>query len=107
MHRLMLATLAVSTLSAGAAFAQSTPAADPSAPGNPAIAAKHKGTAEIATAGANSFTQGQARKRITKAGYTDVSKLTKDANGLWQGAAMKDGASVNVALDYKGDVVVR
>jgi opacity protein-like surface antigen len=106
MRRLLIATLAVSALS-GAAFAQSTPAADPSAPGNPAIAAKHKGTAEMATAGHNSFTEGQARKRITKAGYTGVSKLTKDAQGLWQGTAMKSGASVNVALDYKGDVVVR
>ena len=107
MRRLLIATLAVSALCAGAAIAQDTPAADPSAPGNPAIAASHKGTAETATAGHNSFTEGQARKRIAKAGYTSVSKLTKDAQGLWQGTAMKDGASVNVALDFKGDVVVR
>src|SRR3978361_1928661 len=101
MRRLLIATLAVSALSASVAFAQDTPAASPSAPGNPAIAASHKGTAETATAGHNSFTEGQARKRISKAGYTGVSKLTKDANGLWQGTAMKGGANVNVALDYK------
>jgi hypothetical protein len=107
MRRLLIATLAIATFGAGAAFAQDTPAADPAAAGNPAIAAKHTGTMESAKAGANSFTEHQARKRITKAGYSGVSKLTKDANGLWQGTAMKDGASVNVALDFKGDVVVR
>ncbi len=107
MHRLLIATFAFAALSAGAAFAQSTPTADPGAPGNPAIAAKHTGTVDTAKGGANSFTEHQARKRIAKAGYTHVSKLTKDADGLWQGTAMKDGSSVNVALDFKGDVVVR
>ena len=28
----------------------------------------------------------------------------KDPNGVWQGTAMKGGAKVNVALDYKGNV---
>jgi hypothetical protein len=57
--------------------------------------------------GRNSFTQAQAQKHITKAGYTRVGKLTKDDHGVWQGKAMKSGKPVMVMLDYKGDVTDR
>ena len=56
--------------------------------------------------GANSFTQNQAKDRIIAAGYTDVSGLAKDANGVWRGNAMQDGKKMSVAVDYKGNVVV-
>ena len=35
----------------------------------------------------------------------DVSKLTKDDQGIWRGQANKDGKNTTVALDYKGNVV--
>jgi hypothetical protein len=54
--------------------------------------------------GQNSFTRTEARGRIEKAGYTDVTGLVMDANGLWQAQAMHGGQRVNVALDYKGVV---
>ncbi len=56
-------------------------------------------------AGANSFTEGQARDRIAKAGYTDVQHLKQDDKGVWRGRAQKSGQQVNVALDYRGNVV--
>ena len=56
--------------------------------------------------GANSFTENQAKDRIIAAGYTDVAGLAKDANGVWRGGAMQDGKKVNVAVDYKGNVVI-
>lgn len=55
--------------------------------------------------GANSFTEGQAQDRALAAGYADISALTKDDKGIWRGTAMKDGKSVRVAVDYKGNVV--
>ena len=55
--------------------------------------------------GANSFTVGQARARIQHDGFTQVNRLHKDRQGIWRGKAMKDGESVNVALDYQGHVV--
>ena len=58
----------------------------------------------MAAKGRNSFTEAQARGRIAKDGYSNVSKLAKNDNGVWQGTAMKAGAKVNVALDYKGNV---
>jgi putative membrane protein len=55
--------------------------------------------------GANSFTEAQAKSAIEKAGYTDVSALTKDDKGIWRGTANKSGKSVPIALDYQGNVV--
>jgi hypothetical protein len=55
--------------------------------------------------GANSFTEGQARERITKAGFEDVQQLKKDDQGVWRGSAKKSGQQVGVALDYRGNIV--
>ncbi len=71
---------------------------------NPAVKHPAVHTTAMAAKGRNSFTEDQARGRIAKDGYTDVSKLMKNQSGVWQGTAMKDGAKVNVALDYKGNV---
>jgi putative membrane protein len=55
-------------------------------------------------AGANSFTEGQAKSRIESRGFANVSALAKDDGGIWRGKAMKDGKSVDVSLDYEGNV---
>jgi sporulation protein YlmC with PRC-barrel domain len=57
--------------------------------------------------GANSFTESQARSRIEENGFVGVSSLKKDDQGIWRGTAMKDGKTVNIALDYKGNVVAQ
>ena len=54
--------------------------------------------------GANSFTDGEARRRIEGNGYTEVTGLQKDADGIWHGTAKKGGNTVKVWLDYKGNV---
>ena len=51
-----------------------------------------------------SFTEGQARKHILKAGYQSVTGLNKGKDGVWRGTAMKNGASVEVGMDFKGNV---
>jgi putative membrane protein len=61
-------------------------------------------TTAAPVAGANSFTMAQAQKRIEDNGYTQVSALAKDDKSIWRGQAMKDGKTVEVALDYKGNV---
>ena len=55
--------------------------------------------------GANSFTEGQAQDRILAAGFANVSALTKDDKGIWRGTAEAEGKTVNIAVDYKGNVV--
>lgn len=54
--------------------------------------------------GANSFTEGQARSRIESAGFSGVSELTQDQNGVWRGRAMRGGQPVQVSLDFQGNV---
>ena len=61
-------------------------------------------TAAAPVAGANSFTEKQARRRIAAHGYANVSGLTKDAQSIWRGKATKGGAPVSVALDYQGHI---
>ncbi|MEP9377930.1 PepSY domain-containing protein [Aquabacter sp. CN5-332] len=70
----------------------------------PAIAPKETNPA-APVQGANSFTEAQAKERIEKAGFSSVSGLKKDANGVWQGTATKSGAPTNVMLDFQGNVV--
>ena len=53
---------------------------------------------------ANSITQAQAKERLEAAGYTNVSALRKDDQGIWRGTAMKDGRQVNVGIDFKGNI---
>ncbi len=62
-------------------------------------------TTEAPVAGANSFTEGQARARIEERGFAQVTDLKKDDKGIWRATAMKDGKSVAVALDYQGNIV--
>jgi hypothetical protein len=62
-------------------------------------------TAAAPVAGANSFTEGQARARIGDAGFNDVQELRLDEQGIWRGRAMRNGQQTSVALDYQGNVV--
>lgn len=64
-----------------------------------------KRTSAAPVPGRNSFTAGEARRRITSAGFSDVKDLKKDNQGIWRGMAMKDNATVKVSLDYQGNVV--
>jgi putative membrane protein len=86
----LMAALAIST---SAAVAQ-TPAVKSPGANNPAAPVP----------GANSFTEGQAKSRIEGAGYTDVTALKKDDNGVWTGSAKKSGQMVNVKVDFQGNV---
>ena len=55
-------------------------------------------------AGANSFTEAQAKDRIEGAGFTQVTGLRKDEQGIWRATASKGGAQVNVSVDFRGNV---
>ena len=71
---------------------------------NPAVKDSKVHNVAAPAKGHSSFTEGQAKGRIAKAGYTDIGDLTKTDAGLWQGKAMKGGKAVTVTLDYKGNV---
>lgn len=103
MNKLLLAAAFVGA-SAFAALAQTSTA--PATDGDtPAIATPDDKNATAPVEGANSFTEDQAKERIVEAGYADVTGLKLDDKGVWRGTATKDGKSVNVALDYQGNIV--
>ena len=87
-----------------AAFAQSPPVGGPDAKGNAPLKHMHTVNDGSAKPGANSFTQGQAQQHIVNSGYTDVTGLAKGKDGVWRGMASHNGAQVNVAMDFKGNV---
>ena len=91
-------------LAHGAVAQNSRQPANPN-PSTPAVASPSANNPGAPAAGANSFTEGQAKSRIEAAGYSNVSGLAKDKDGIWRGTASKGGRAVDVALDYQGNVV--
>lgn len=96
--------LSAAVIGSGAAFAQTPPSSSPTPPAI-ATAKGDSNTTAAPVAGANSFTEDQARDRLEKHGYTTVSDLKKDDQSIWRGTATKDGKTVAVALDYQGNIV--
>jgi hypothetical protein len=91
------AALAAST----AAYAQGPAAKD--GPGNNAVNNEQKNS-NAPVAGRNSFTEGQAKSAIEKAGYANVTDLKKDDSGVWRGKASKSGATTAITVDFQGNV---
>jgi hypothetical protein len=60
--------------------------------------------ATTSQAAVRALTEDQAKSQIEAKGYSKVSGLRKDANGIWRGKAEKDGLPVNVSLGANGDV---
>jgi hypothetical protein len=103
MNRIKVASvLLAAMLVSGSSLAQ-TPKAQPS-PNNSAVNSKEHNNSDAPVAGRNSFTEGQAKSKIESAGYSDVSGLQKDQDGVWKGKATKDGHQTEVSLDFQGNV---
>ena len=72
---------------------------------NPAVAANSNANdSTVPVKGSNSFTAGQARDRMVQRGYSNVSDLKKDNDGVWRGHAEHSGSDVQVWMDYKGNI---
>ncbi|MCK1494998.1 hypothetical protein IVA87_31780 [Bradyrhizobium sp. 147] len=100
MSRLTL--LAATLLLLASAPAGAQPAQ--SGPGNNAVNSSDQNNSNAPVAGRNSFTEGQARSRIENAGYSNVSGLQKDNEGVWRGKADKAGTKTDVSVDFQGNV---
>ena len=90
---------------ASGALAQTPPAKD--GPQNSAVNSQNSSNrmVDAPVKGANSFTEGEAKSRMEKMGFANISDLKKDDQGVWRGKAMQDGKSVDVALDFQGNVI--
>ncbi len=103
MYRFCFAVALLASTAVGA-HAQSTPPANPG-PGNNAINRSDQNNPGAPVAGANSFTEGQAKSRLEQNGFTNISGLKKDDQGVWRGRASKNGKDVSVGLDFQGNIV--
>jgi hypothetical protein len=77
------------------------------APASVATTGNPSRTTAAPVPGANSFTMGQARSRLRRSGYTQISGLHKDNKGIWRAKATKNGQPMSVSLDYQGNVTGR
>jgi hypothetical protein len=75
-----------------------------SGPNNNAVNTPGQNNSNAPVAGRNSFTESQAKSKIEEAGYTKVTDLKKDDNGVWRGKATKGGAATAVSVDFQGNV---
>lgn len=98
-----LLTFCVASVLAASSMAYAQAPAAKSGPGNNAVNSEQKNS-NAPVAGRNSFTEGQAKSAIEKAGYTNVSDLKKDDNGVWRGKASKSGSASTVTVDFQGNV---
>jgi len=112
MNKLMIASLGV-LMAASAAMAQtaapttSQTAAPATSQDKPAIATPDSKNVDAPVPGSNSFTEAQAQERIEAEGFTAVTGLKLDDQGIWRATATKDGKTVEVAFDYQGNVVAK
>jgi hypothetical protein len=96
MKRTILATVfcAVTALSGHAQTSTTAPTPSPNA----------EADKNAPLPGANSFTEGQAKSRLEASGYSAVTELKKDDDGVWKGKASHGGQQVNVSVDYRGNI---
>ncbi|TAI61349.1 PepSY domain-containing protein [Bradyrhizobium sp. Leo170] len=102
MKRTLIVLLATAVLSASPAMGQNRPAQ--SGPNNSAVNSSGQNNSSAPVAGRNSFTEGQAKSRIEEAGYSNVTSLKKDDDGVWRAKANKGGSPTNVSVDFQGNV---
>ena len=106
MNRILIAGFLVAFSAAGA-VAQTTTQPPASDSNNNAVNQPGTTNAGAPAAGANSFTEGQAKSRLESRGFSNVSNLRKDDTGVWRATALKDGKQQNVSLDFQGNIVAQ
>ena len=106
MHRLLIAAAAgaVAFAAAAPALALDPDAGTTTQPNR--TSSEETGAIDRVTLekGKNSFTQNQARARFESAGFTNVGPLVLDDQGIWSGTDTKGDMTVNVGLDYRGNI---
>jgi putative membrane protein len=88
-------------VSAAAAFAQSS-----DSPPTPTLPPSANRSA-VPRPGDNKIPEGEAKTKLESAGYSNIQDLHLDADGIWRGVATKQGKSVDVSLDYQGNIFPR
>ena len=84
--------------------------ASPALPATAADPTKADAFLVVAQEGATTqkpFNMVDAQNLLRQRGYTNVSELVENEKGTWIGSAVKDGKTVPVGVDVKGNVIER
>ena len=118
--RSMVITAAIFALTAGTSLAQvdnqppadleathegHSPAFSEPAPSAPEAVQENHDSAP-ALADSAPITEEQAKAKIEGEGFTEISALKMDENGMWTASAMKDGKPVQLSLNEQGNITV-
>lgn len=87
-----------------AAFAQSTPSEEPQ---TPAVTTPGEKNPRAPVPGENSFTEDQAKERLTEEGFSNIMNLQLGEDGIWRAEAARDGQPVKVLLDFQGNITTQ
>ena len=101
--RSMMVIAAIANLTVGAAFAQYGEKEFTTRPAQAKPATPPAGTAANPNTAAP-LTETQAKAHIEARGFTNVSELKKDVQGMWNAKATKDGQSVQLSIDARGQI---
>jgi len=61
--------------------------------------------ASLSTGEPNGLTRAEALQRLRVEGFTTVTRLVRDSEGNWLGAAQRGSRIVDIAVDQDGDVI--
>jgi len=85
-----------------------TPPVKPPAAATPGVTPPSIATTPPASGGGVGVAgEAQARARIERDGFTNVTGLTKGTDGTWRGTAMRGSTSVQVTIDARGTVTTQ
>src|SRR5204862_7748822 len=93
--RILIAVATVLAFAATGAVAQNQNPPAKDQPQNSAINSSDSSNRQVnaPVAGRNSFTEGEAKSRIEKMGFSSVTNLKKDDQGVWRGRAPASAGS--------------
>ncbi|UXN66308.1 PepSY domain-containing protein (plasmid) [Phyllobacterium sp. A18/5-2] len=74
----------------------------PAEPETPAIATDSKNQSASVPGGTSLPSTGKGT--YPRQSYTHIGALTKGEDGIWSATAMKDGKTIEVILDYQGNI---
>jgi len=86
------------------AIAQTTPTEEPR---TPAVTTPRRENPKAPVPGQNSFTEDQAKERLTENGFTSVMNLQLGEDGVWRADAARHGQPVKVLLDFQGNITTQ
>jgi len=74
-------------------------------PANPILTSGNSNSGAL-TAGTTTLTEAEVKLRLESTGFSKVTSLAKNPDGIWRGKATRGGTIFAVAVDPRGNVAI-